>query len=479
MAEPLTTSLQAVFGYSQFRAGQAAALTALERGQDTLAVLPTGAGKTLIYQLYGYRHAGCVLIVSPLLALMTDQVNRMRLAGFRRVAAITSLTSFGERQTILNHLDRYQFLFLSPEMLAQPAMLARLQQLTLSLLVVDEAHCIVQWGPDFRPDYLLLGAIREKLERPLILMLTATADQATQGEIAKQLRTTPTVVTESINRPNIFLDVEHVANQAAKRERLLTLVTQLVFPGVIYFSSKQLASETAQWLRDQTGLTVAAYHAGLSSEDRFKIQQQFMQGDLAIICATSAFGMGIDKNDVRYVIHYHLPADLGSYAQEMGRAGRDGQPSLAVLLYEPGDERLPLTLNQANRPDDATIQRFYAHPQAFSQDDPGVALLTFYQQHGISASAVQALFERRERERARALDQMLAYVHEQRCLRTSWLAAFNESAPTHDQQCCAPASVPLDLAALGLQRKPQAQSPSAAAQPDWLTQLRQLFLSNN
>lgn len=477
MIEPLQTSLQRVFGYTQFRAGQLAALEALERAQDTLAVLPTGAGKTLIYQLYGYRHAGCVLIVSPLLALMNDQVNRMRLAGFRRVAAITSLTSFAERQVILAHLERYQFLFLSPEMLAQPAMLERVARLDLSLLVIDEAHCIVQWGPDFRPEYLLLGAIRQRLGRPLTLMLTATADHVTKQEIAKQLRTTPKVVTESVDRPNIFLNVEHVANDAEKRQRLLTLVTQLVFPGVIYFSSKQLATDTAQWLSEQTGLPIAAYHAGLSSEDRFKIQQQFMHGDLAIICATSAFGMGIDKNDVRYVIHYHLPADLGSYAQEMGRAGRDGQPSLAVLLYAPGDEQLPLTLTQANRPDETTVHRFYAAPQQFSPDEPGIALLNFYRQHGISEAAVQALFERRQQERQRALARMLDYVNEAHCLRKCWLQAFDEAAPEHQAECCAPSKVALDLSALGLRRTQPTQQRTPAL--DWRAQLQRLFLSNN
>nr|WP_225395491.1 DEAD/DEAH box helicase [Levilactobacillus brevis] len=149
MRETLVESLQSVFGFDQFRQGQLAALTALETGHDTLAVLPTGAGKTLIYQLYGYRHPGCVLVVSPLLSLMNDQVDRMRMSGFKRVAAITSQTSFTERQQILRQLDQIQFLFLSPEMLAQPTMLARVQQLTLSLLVIDEAHCIVQWGRIF------------------------------------------------------------------------------------------------------------------------------------------------------------------------------------------------------------------------------------------------------------------------------------------------------------------------------------------
>ena len=472
--ESLTASLERVFGYTTFRAGQQAALTALEDQKDTLAVLPTGAGKTLIYQLYGYRHPGCVLVVSPLLALMNDQVDRMRVAGFRQVAAVTSLTSFTERQEILAQLDQYRFLFLSPEMLAQPAVLSRIQQISLSLLVVDEAHCIVQWGPDFRPEYLLLGAIRERLGRPLTLLLTATADHTTRIEIAKQMRVTPTVVAEPIDRPNVFLDVETVANETEKRERLLGLVSQLQTPGVVYFSSKQQATDTASWLQEQTGLAVAAYHAGLSSEDRFKIQQQFMQDDLAVICATSAFGMGIDKNDIRFVIHYHLPADLGSYVQEMGRAGRDGQTSVAILLYTPGDERLPQALNETNRPDDVTIRRFYATPQHFSLEEPGIRLLTFYRDHGISEPAVHALFERRERERRAALDRMVAYVREPTCLRQNWLAAFDQTAPDHQAKtCCAPGNQDLDITALGLRRTPA--EAVAAPNSDWRTQLAGLL----
>lgn len=471
--EALTASLKRVFGFDTFRTGQQAALNALEAGHDTLAILPTGAGKTLIYQLYGYRHAGCVLVVSPLLALMNDQVTRMRLAGFKNVAAITSLTDYHERQTILAHLTTTQFLFLSPEMLAQPAMLAQIQQLKLSLLVIDEAHCIVQWGTDFRPEYLLLGAIRDQLKQPLTLALTATADHSVRQEIASQLRLAPQVVAEPIDRSNIFLDVESVSNEADKRTRLTELVSQLQGPGVIYFSSKQLASDTASALQQQTGLRVAAYHAGLTGDDRYKIQQQFMAGDLDVICATSAFGMGIDKNDVRYVIHYHLPADLGSYAQEMGRAGRDGQPSVAILLYAPGDERLPEALNEANRPDELTIHRFYANPKHFSLDDPGVAVLTFYYQHHISEAAVIALFDRRATERRGALNKMVGYVQEKTCLRRYWLAAFDESAPAHTGACCAVGTAPLDVGNLGLKRPtlPSTSEPKS----DWRQQLRQLF----
>ncbi|NLR08547.1 MULTISPECIES: ATP-dependent DNA helicase RecQ [Lactobacillaceae] len=473
MLEPLTTSLEKVFGFHDFRTGQQAALTALEAGQDTLAVLPTGAGKTLIYQLYGYRHPGCVLIISPLLSLMNDQVNRMHMAGFRQAAAINSLTSYVERQEIQRHLRDYQFLFMSPEMLAQPQMLAQVKQLPLSLLVIDEAHCIVQWGPDFRPEYLLLGAIRTQLNHPLTLMLTATAGTTTRQEIAKQLRSQPTIVAESVDRPNIYLDVEQLDTEPAKQERLTALVDQLQGPGVIYFSSKQQASDTALRLQQQTGRRVAAYHAGLSSEDRFKIQQQFMASQLDVICATSAFGMGIDKNDVRYVIHYHLPADFESYAQEIGRAGRDGLPSVAILLYVSGDEQLPLMLGQLNRPEADTIHRYYARPQAFNEDDAAIALLGFYRRHGISEAAVIQLFSRRERERNRALAQMLAYVREPHCLRHNWLQAFDEQSRPHDEQCCSPAGMPLDLMRLGLRATPQ-KAPTDVAE-DWVARLRQLF----
>jgi len=473
MLEPLTTSLKKVFGFTEFRGGQQAALTALEAGQDTLAVLPTGAGKTLIYQLYGYRHLGCVLIISPLLSLMNDQVNRMRMAGFKRAAAINSLTSYTERQLIMRHLGEYQFLFMSPEMLAQPQMLAQVKQIQLSLLVIDEAHCIVQWGPDFRPEYLLLGAIRSQLQQPLTLMLTATAGQTTRQEIAKQLRSKPEIVAESVDRPNIFLDVEQVADESEKQERLISLVGQLQGPGVVYFSSKQQADDTALTLQQQTGVKAAAYHAGLSSEDRFKIQQQFMAGQLDVICATSAFGMGIDKNDVRYVIHYHLPADFESYAQEIGRAGRDGLPSVAILLYASGDEQLPLMLGQANRPESETIHRYYARPQAFSEDDPAIALLAFYKRHGISETAVISLFSRRERERNRALAQMLKYVREPHCLRQNWLAAFDEQSPDHHERCCSPAGMSLDLDQLGLLASHE--SDPVAPDEDWIARLRRLF----
>lgn len=473
MRETLVESLQSVFGFDQFRQGQLAALTALETGHDTLAVLPTGAGKTLIYQLYGYRHPGCVLVVSPLLSLMNDQVDRMRMSGFKRVAAITSQTSFTERQQILRQLDQIQFLFLSPEMLAQPTMLARVQQLTLSLLVIDEAHCIVQWGPDFRPEYLLLGAIRDRLGQPLTLALTATAGQQTRQEIAKQLRCTPQVVTESVDRPNIFLDVEYVADEAEKQERLQQLVTTLKRPGVVYFSSKQQASDTALWLQQTANVQAAAYHAGLAAEDRFKIQQQFMAGQLDVICATSAFGMGIDKNDVRYVIHYHLPADLESYAQEIGRAGRDGQQSVAILLYAGGDERLPLALGETNRPDAELIQRYYQHPTNFATDEPVIQLLQFYYQHGISEAAVVRLFQRRQRERTRALAQMLAYVREETCLRHQWLQAFDEVAPAHGSNCCSPATSSLDAAALHLTRT-TTEVPTVTT-VSWQERLHRLF----
>jgi len=211
----------------------------------------------------------------------------------------------------------------------------------------------------------------------------------------------------------------------------------------------------------------------LDAEDRFKIQQQFMTDKLDIICATSAFGMGIDKDNVRFVIHYHLPADLESYAQEIGRAGRDGAPSVAILLYAPGDEQLPLALGQSNRPEAETIQRYYAHPQSFAADEPQIHLLAFYRDHGISQAAVERLFAGRERERNHALSQMVDYVQSPTCLREKWLQAFDEVAPAHDEACCAPSNQPLDLAAIHLSR--QAVTPAPIQKMPWQERLARLF----
>ena len=314
----LYQTLKQQFGFDEFRPGQKETIQAVLNQNDVLAVLPTGAGKTLLYQLPAYLMPGSVLIVSPLISLMQDQVDRLRQHGERQVVMLNATLTGRSRQQVLNRLAAYRFIFASPEILAQPSIKHALRKCRISLLVIDEAHCISQWGPDFRPEYLLLKEVKNDLRRPPILLLTATATPRVQNDILQKMgldEKNVKRVIRSVNRPNIFLAVDQVENDQQKRQRLVKWLHELGGGGIIYFSSRKLANELADWLGEMTGLEVAVYHAGISAIDRFRIQQQFMQGQLQAVCATSAFGMGIDKDDIRYVIHYHLPGSLESYVQ--------------------------------------------------------------------------------------------------------------------------------------------------------------------
>ncbi|RRK10989.1 ATP-dependent DNA helicase RecQ [Lactiplantibacillus garii] len=470
--------LRAKYGFTSFRPGQLEVISKLLNGQDVLAVLPTGTGKSLIYQLVGSVVSGLVVVVSPLISLMQDQVARLNYQGEKRVAALTSQLAFGVRQHLLNHLTSIKYLFVSPEMLSQPAVLTALTTVPLALFVVDEAHCISTWGPDFRPDYQSLGQLRTTLGQPRTLMLTATATQHVRHDIVTQLGVPGAQqVLYSVNRPNIYLAVATLSDEAAKRARLQQLVTGVRGPAIVYFSSKRQTDLTADWLREQTGLRVAAYHAGLSAEDRFKIQQQFMAGDLDVICATSAFGMGINKADIRMVIHYHLPTTLADYVQEIGRAGRDGEPSLAMILYVAGDENLVRNLNEltAASPNEIALDfdRFTHKREPASEVSQ---VLQYYWQHGADVATVSQLFEKRARAKERELQALMAYVTSSTCRRAVMLTYFDETAPQHDERCCQLDGAPLPLAALGLTRS---ATPTVTTDTDWVKALSRLFLLNS
>lgn len=476
--EALYQLLKTKYGFDAFRPGQYEVITELLAGQDVLAVLPTGTGKSLIYQLVGTVVPGLVVVVSPLISLMQDQVARLNYQGEKQVAALTSQLDFGARQSVLNHLNTLKFLFVSPEMLKQPPVLAALKLVTLSLLVIDEAHCISTWGPDFRPDYLSLGALKQTLGKPRTLMLTATATPKVREDILAQLQVpTAKQVIYSVNRPNIYLAVEQVASEADKRIRLQQLVLTVKRPSIVYFSSKRQTDLIADWLRSTTNLRVAAYHAGLSAEDRFKIQQQFMAGELDVICATSAFGMGIDKADIRQVIHYHLPNNLADYVQEIGRAGRDGQPALAVMLYAPGDEQLVRNLNELTTASPTEIQ---ADQQRFMrQQAPNTDLsqvLQYYWTHGYSVAQVTTQFEERQRAKEIELGQLLAYIQTKSCRRADLMTYFSEAAPTHTATCCQLAGERLPLESLGLKA---GLTVVETAPTPWQQILAQLFLQNS
>ncbi|CAH2715704.1 ATP-dependent RNA helicase DbpA [Neobacillus rhizosphaerae] len=347
----LESILEKHFGYHSFKTGQKEVISSILAGQHTLAMLPTGTGKSLCYQLPGYVLKGQILIISPLLSLMQDQVEQFKRFGEKRIIALNSFLSVAERNSALRQLSSYKYIFISPEMLQIPFIISRIQEMTISLFVVDEAHCISQWGYDFRPDYSKLGEIRKKLGNPLTLALTATATSKVREDIIASLGLEEMIKVEStIDRPNIAYYVEQITDYHDKQNRVIDLVSWLQKPGIIYFSSKKAAEQMASLLVEKEICQAMAYHGGLDQTSRILIQQQFIYGQLDVICATSAFGMGVNKENIRFIIHFHMPMQIESYLQEIGRAGRDGLPSIAILLYSPGDEQLPIQLAEGELP---------------------------------------------------------------------------------------------------------------------------------
>lgn len=338
--------LYSKFGYHSFRDGQREIIEDIMNRKNVVGMLPTGGGKSLCFQLPGYLLQGSVLIVSPLLSLMEDQVEQLRQIGEKRVVAFNSFRSMEEKREVLRNLHQYKFIFISPEMLQYEFLIERLRNMKIDLFVVDEAHCISQWGNDFRPDYLKLKKYISKLNNPTCLALTATATRKVLEDIVRELGIGENVSLhiQSINRKNIAHVVENVENHIEKMERLLYYVNLLEGPGIIYCSNRSLTETIAENIRSNGIDSVSAYHGGMLPEQRMFIQQQFMNNQLQVISSTSAFGMGVNKSNVRYVIHYQYPSNIESYLQEIGRCGRDGEDSIAIMLVSPGDEVVPMQL---------------------------------------------------------------------------------------------------------------------------------------
>ena len=474
--------LKQTYHFSSFRPGQKEVISALLAKQSMLAILPTGNGKSLCYQFYGRYTNKRVLIVSPLLSLMQDQVSQMKYQGYQQVIALTSEQDYLTRQKVLANLGAYQYIFLAPEILQNQLVKQALQTHKIGLLVVDEAHCISTWGPDFRPDYLQLGKLQRLLGQPLTLALTATATPKVKEDICQQLGLSK-VYQRSVNRENIYLEVLKVASQSQKNQKLLELVNYLQGPGLIYFSSKKLADRLAKWLGQRSQLRVAAYHAGLSHLDRYSIQQQFLQGQLDLVCATSAFGMGVNKEDIRYVIHYHLPSDLNSYVQEIGRAGRDGKQSCAILLYQAGDEFIQRQLLENTLPAPLEISQYFmskAQGQSKISSEKQRLLASFNDQVAGEQRAL-TFFAARKKERLTALKQMATYAKTSGCLRQYILTYFAEKPGQHnDYNCCHNADYWQTLAQLGLKRKSRDERSNACAgEFEYQTILAQLFTNYN
>jgi ATP-dependent DNA helicase RecQ len=406
-----------VLGTAEFRPGQAEAIEAV-LVRDTLAVLASGTGKTLIYTVAARLIDGGTIVVSPTIALQHDQLRTLERTGQTAALLNTTVGAAKRKQALADFAaGRIEFLLLAPEQLANDEVLAELRAAHVSLFVVDEAHCISEWGHDFRPDYLALGSVARALGSPRLLGLTATASPRVRAEIVRRLRMRdPEIVVRDADRPNIWLGVDLVGSEDQKREELLRQVELALHgepdheeidgstrwqhetlpigtggvepggPGIVYTATHRGAEELAALLRDN-GVDAVHYHGGLSRKDRESAQDAFMRGDVEVMVATSAFGMGVDKPDVRFVFHTEPPDTLDAYYQEIGRAGRDRQPARAALFYLPGDLSLPRFFASGGGP---SVPELTGVLQAIRDDGP-VSRKDLATSTGLSTARVTAV----------------------------------------------------------------------------------------
>ena len=347
------------FGWDELRPGQAEAAGAVIAGRDALAVMSTGYGKSAIYQIAALLIPGPTVVVSPLIALQREQVEELEEQGVGGAANVNSTVGETERREAFEDLedDALEFVFMAPEQLANEDVQDELRAAEPSLFVVDEAHCISEWGHDFRPDYLKLGAVAESLGRPPILALTATASPPVREEIVARLgMRDPALFVRGFDRPNIWLGVERFRDEEVKDRALIERVVDEPKPGIVYAATRRGAEQHAAELRE-AGVDALAYHGGMNKGDREAAQQRFMDDDLEVIVATTAFGMGVDKPNVRFVFHSEVADSVDSHYQEVGRAGRDGEPARAVLFYRPEDLGLRRFFAGSGQVDLEEIQR--------------------------------------------------------------------------------------------------------------------------
>lgn len=491
-----------VFGWQTLRPGQVTAMEAVLSGDDTLVVMPTGAGKSAVYQVAALSLPGPTVVVSPLLALQRDQIAGLLRHSAPGAVAVNSDQTAGDTTAAWEAVrgGDAEYLFLSPEQLAKDDVVDRLAQAGPSLFVVDEAQCVSHWGHDFRPDYLRLGQVIQRVGRPTVLALTATAASPVREEIAERLgMENPTLVVAGFDRPNIALEVRRFLDDGEKRRAVVERAAAEAKPGIVYAATRKDTEAYAAEL-GELGLEAAAYHAGLRAAERSRVHDAFLAGELDVVVATSAFGMGIDKDDVRFVLHASVPGSLDAYYQEIGRAGRDGAPAVAVLHYRREDTGMQ-NFFAARTPSEDTLAkvtaRLHEHGGPLTleelRDETGLsrnrvtAAANLLEQAGAVTTegegevgavpdvtaddavdrAAQEAEARRKLERSR-VEMVRAYAETTGCRRRFLLGYFGESfeAPCGNCDVCAaeadpgpPGEVPVP------QRKETVEHPAAAAFP--------------
>ncbi len=344
--------LKEIFGFDSFRPGQEEVIRAVLEGRDTLAVMPTGGGKSLCYQVPALMKQSLTVIVSPLISLMKDQIDSLLQSSVAEAATLHSGLSSEERWEVERRVraGEIKMLYVAPERLRSLEFVLSLRRAGVGLFVVDEAHCISEWGHNFRPDYLFLPRVVKDLGNPPVLALTATATPRVREDILRSLKLrSPEVVVTGFNRPNLTYRVIEARQKKDKLPRILDVIRTTPPPGIVYATTRKDCEELAADLR-RSGVDAAAYHAGLGADERSRVQERFMTDELPVVVATIAFGMGVDKPNVRFVIHASVPGSLPAYIQEAGRAGRDGEPSECVVLFRSADigrRKRFVTLNTA------------------------------------------------------------------------------------------------------------------------------------